>query len=266
VADIRTIVVTAIVTTAANQLPAAVRYTRYGLGGLISRRRADHRSLDGGWYFRTNSSNQSVLTVRCAPDRRRLASDLDVAEDWVKEVFPGWFKELPSFSSPDEMVRFEGREGDPTLLQLCIWPSGLIELARPIPIANETVDAMDIASPIVTLIRAVRAGAYAKLYGRGAAKWRIDWEVEVGLHTSTEDGWVYANAVLFPGMDHQVYRATNMSLAAIRLGRGSEFLQSKKQDEEAAELIRPIFLNLLRRGGFRRYDGAIDKLIEAIET
>jgi len=125
---------------------------------------------------------------------------------------------------------------------------------------------MDIAGPIMTLICAVKAGGYAKLYGRGAARWRLDWEVEVGLHESSADGWVHASALLFPGIDHPVHRATNMSLPAIRLGRGSKLLQSKTQDEEAAKLIRQIFLNLLRRGGFRKYEGAVDKLIEALRA
>lgn len=244
---------------------------------LNQRVRADHASLNGGWYTSNLSGGRSrfYLSAACAPSRAFRAPRPVAASEahgFFERVLGSSFDSTPD-QSTREMVRFEVSppEGglDP-LRAATVSAGGRVEIfvACPHTVREDgsiALSAEELFGPLFLLARSVETGEYRQLYGLRTRLRRLDWYVNVTPAISGDKGWTPWDDLEFPGLRPRT-RAKKPNAAMSIFGLGYRELRSSRQRRSSDELLRVVLDEYLTDSGWDGTDDAIDGVIRSIRA
>jgi hypothetical protein len=238
----------------------------------LSRDRAlDHTTISRGWYTRAYGQWSHIFVVVACATSRPFRHSRDItpraAFDFIEDVFPGSFSSLPVGASGG-VISFEVRD-DPQSIEVLravrCYEFGLVEflLRVPMTVVDErvTIDAVEVGAPVYRLSRALRGGAYQRLYGLRSHYRRIDWFAAVSTSFSSDTGSRSWDELTFPGRVPEG-RATQPYPAMGPLAL--EALKSRKQHSDPTRIVRTVIADLLRGSHWYGVDDAVEDIVQAV--
>ncbi|MCX4976257.1 hypothetical protein [Streptomyces sp. NBC_00620] len=234
----------------------------------------DHSTIAGCGGMERDYSQRFVARVCVAPTRAvKPVPAVDLAARALvvaREVF-GDLPYMVDYSGED-LVRFvvmdDGGEFGPFQRhQLEVFGSGLLDLhwGLHMAVVNEVADPLPLAEVVAVIgrvHRVVQGSVYRNLYRKrwSEKRRRHDWRIGVSGRISTIKGQVVWQTLDVPGSD-SFARAERRYADCPRIGFAAERLLSRKPDEAAITIVRPVLEELLMHAGYLDVKGSVAAIV-----